>query len=223
MVEFANPASIPKKVQVLHWIRTRKTQQLRKTRQFQRTVRWPEIFSPRKRWVIEGSVGRAGQWVRSGGGRCGQHPAGQPDRHCSSSYSSLTIAQISSVRNRRLPFGAAHCHRQPGGSGSFVEPRRRSGKLSIAAREQIGEDDLQQGRDSTVCSRNRKCKRCVVTEIPGAKSRPVSSTPIDPLMVPGAPQRSHYVMLERQLPRERLKNLKKQPEAFLTYSCNLSL
>ena len=79
----------------------------------------------------------------SGGGRCARHPAGQPGQHCTPH---LTIAH-GIVRNRRLPFCAAHCHRQPGGSGSFVGPRRRGlGETINCRREQIGEDDLQQAR-----------------------------------------------------------------------------
>ena len=56
----------------------------------------------------------------------------------------LTIVQID-VRNRRLPFCATHCHRQPGGSGSFVGLGGGRGNYQLQE-EQIGEDDLQRAR-----------------------------------------------------------------------------
>ena len=142
--------------------------------------------------MIEGQgawEGRGNGFGQVAAGVSARHPAGQPgQQHCSSG------SQL-----RRSTYGIVDCHFAPRivtDSRAEVAPLWASeavGETINCRRNKLGKM-IYNGpgaQDSTVCSRNRKCKRCVVTEIPGTKSRPVSSVPIDPLLVPGAFQRSH--------------------------------
>lgn len=133
-------------------------------------------------------MGRAGQWV-------GQVAAGVLDIR---PVSRVSIVHLTS-QLRTESYGIVDCHFVPRivtASRAEVAPLwglggGGSGKLSIAGGNKLGKMIYNRpgAQDSTVCGRNRKCKRCVVTEIPGTKSRPVFS--IDPPLVPGASQRSH--------------------------------
>ena len=84
-----------------------------------------------KRWVIEGQ--RA--WEGRGSG-WGQVAAGVAADIRPVSRARRSLLYI--VRNRRLPFCAAHCHRRPGGSGSFVGLGGGRGNYQLCGGNKLG-------------------------------------------------------------------------------------